>query len=300
MSIEELRKIPIHDLLAHLGIEPVSRSRGGTQLMYRSPLRDENTASFSVSVTKNLWNDFGSGQGGNVIDLAIVLNGNCSFHKAAQWLEEQSYLFGHGSQIGRMSIIEDRLPKPHSGLDNVRIVSLTHPTLLRYMRSRGIPDEISQRYCKEVHYTAKGKPFFAVGFMNILGGVELRNPFFKGCYGSKAPSIVHVDKTHRTSACCVFEGFIDFLSYLVLQRKQHPIAQDIPYDCIVLNSTSLLQKTIPFIQVYEHAYCYLDNDKAGEQAGRVINSTMMNKVALLSEKYADFNDLNDYLQYKKS
>lgn len=37
--------------------------------MYRSPLRADSNASFSVSLDKNLWYDFGTSQGGNVIDL---------------------------------------------------------------------------------------------------------------------------------------------------------------------------------------------------------------------------------------
>ena len=82
MKIEELKKIPIWELLSHLGIEPVSKRGGGAQLMYHSPLRPDRNASFSVSTRKNLWMDFGTSQGGNVIDLAIALKGYCTFSEA--------------------------------------------------------------------------------------------------------------------------------------------------------------------------------------------------------------------------
>ena len=98
---------------------------------------------------------------------------------------------------------------------------------------------------------------------------------------------------------CVFEGFFDFLSYLVLQRKQHPIAQDTQYDCIVLNSTSLVHKAIPFIQVYEHAYCYLDNDQSGKKAFNDLAAALpIKSVNQLSVKNAAYNDLNDYWRSK--
>ena len=155
----------------------------------------------------------------------------------------------------------------HSGISNMRVEELTSPRLLEYLESRGIPASIGQRYCKEAHYTVRDREYYGVAFLNILGGMEIRSRSFKGCHGVKAPSVVSVEKTKRTSCCCVFEGFMDFLSYMVLEEKGVPdIVQSFPYDCIILNSTSIIQRAIPFIGVYHIAYCYLDNDFAGKQA----------------------------------
>ena len=41
MEIIDLKSIPIDKLMSNLGYEPVSRMRGGTQLLYRSPFRDD-------------------------------------------------------------------------------------------------------------------------------------------------------------------------------------------------------------------------------------------------------------------
>ena len=49
MKTDELKRIPIWELLSHLGIEPVSKRGGGAQLLYHSPLRPDRNASFSVS-----------------------------------------------------------------------------------------------------------------------------------------------------------------------------------------------------------------------------------------------------------
>ena len=286
MKIEELKRIPIWELLSHLGIEPVSKRGGGAQLMYHSPLRPDRNASFSVSTRKNLWMDFGTSQGGNVIDLAIALKGYCTFSEAVTWLEEQARWFHKDILYEDFSRYDDahmsRL-SGHSGISNMRVEELTSPRLLEYLESRGIPAAIGQRYCKEAHYTVRDREYYGVVFLNILGGMEIRSRSFKGCHGVKAPSVVSVEKTKRTSCCCVFEGFMDFLSYMV------------PYDCIILNSTSIIQRAIPFIGVYHIAYCYLDNDFAGKQAFDTLDLLMPGRIFEMSTRFSPYNDLNDYL-----
>ena len=299
MKIEELKKIPIWELLSHLGIEPVSKRHGGAQLMYHSPLRPDRNASFSVSTRKNLWMDFGTSQGGNVIDLAIALKGYCPFREAVVWLEEQASFFRSDIRYRDVSRNDDshmsRL-SGHSGISNMRVEELTSPRLLEYLESRGIPAAIGQRYCKEAHYTVRDREYYGVAFLNILGGMEIRSRSFKGCHGVKAPSVVSVEKTKRTSCCCVFEGFMDFLSYMVLEEKGVPdIVQSFPYDCIILNSTSIIQRAIPFIGVYHIAYCYLDNDFAGKQALDTLDLLMPGRIFEMSTRFSPYNDLNDYL-----
>lgn len=299
MKIEELKKIPIWELLSHLGIEPVSKRGGGAQLMYHSPLRPDRNASFSVSTRKNLWMDFGTSQGGNVIDLAIALKGYCTFSEAVTWLEEQARWFHKDILYEDFSRYDDahmsRL-SGHSDISGMRVENLTNPRLLDYLESRGIPASIGRIYCKEAHYTVRDREYYGVAFLNILGGMEIRSRSFKGCHGVKAPSVVSVEKTKRTSCCCVFEGFMDFLSYKVLEeRGDREIVQPFPFDCIILNSTSIIQRAIPFIGVYTIAYCYLDNDFAGTQALDTLDLLMPGRIFEMSTRFSSYNDLNDYL-----
>ena len=299
MKTEELKKIPIWELLSHLGIEPVSKRGGGAQLLYHSPLRPDRNASFSVSTRKNLWMDFGTSQGGNVIDLAIALKGYCTFSEAVTWLEEQARWFHKDILYEDFSRYDDahmsRL-SGHSGISNMRVEELTSPRLLEYLESRGISASIGRRYCKEAHYTVRDREYYGVAFMNILGGMEIRSRSFKGCHGVKAPSVVSVEKARRTTSCCVFEGFMDFLSYKVLEeRGDGEIVQPFPCDCIILNSTSIIQRAIPFIGVYHIAYCYLDNDFAGKQALDTLDLLMPGRIFEMSTRFSPYNDLNDYL-----
>lgn len=294
MEIDELRNIPIDRLLSHLGYEPVNRIRGGTQLLYRSPVRGDRHPSFSVSVVRNVWQDYATGTGGNVIDLAILLNGNCSFHDAAVWLEEQARSIGIGS-VGTLSRMEtvSFVNETDSVITDVKVTDLTNRALLSYLQSRRIPADIAVKYCREAHYSVRGRHYYGICFLNILGGMEIRNAYFKGCHGAKAPSVIPLSKQSRSEACCIFEGFMDFLSFKTLVAKEFPNLVD--SDCIVLNSTTIVSRAIPFINVYEKAFTFTDNDLAGRIALERITSAMPGKITSLSDMYYDFNDINDFL-----
>jgi DNA primase len=55
--------------------------------MYYSPFRSETAPSFKVDFRKNLWYDFGSGEGGTMVDLVMKIN-NCTFREAMKKLQE--------------------------------------------------------------------------------------------------------------------------------------------------------------------------------------------------------------------
>ena len=69
MTYKEANNISIKDYLNSLGIQPVTEK--GSYGMYRSPLREDNTPSFKVDYNANLWCDYGTGEGGTLIDLVI-------------------------------------------------------------------------------------------------------------------------------------------------------------------------------------------------------------------------------------
>lgn len=296
MDIDDIRNTPIPEIMSRLGYAPVRRSRGGTQLLYRSPFREDRKPSFSVSTTRNIWNDFGTGKCGNVIDLAVEMGGGCSFLEAVRWLEEiRGRPVVVDMQSDWRSLPTDRFQPM---IENTVVEPLKHNALIQYLVSRKIPPDIGRKYCKEVHYTVRGRRFFGICFMNILGGMEIRSPSFKGCHGVKAPSVIHVSKERRTPACCVFEGFMDFLSYMALwERGDKSVVQEEPCDSIVMNSTSLVRKTTPFIEVYGRAFCYFDNDDAGHDAFDRLRSAIGDRAVSMSDRYAGSNDLNDALMY---
>lgn len=67
---------------------------------------------------------------------------------------------------------------------------LKNKSLLSYLHSRRIDESIGCTYCQEIHQKQKERWYFSVAFGNQSGGYELRNPYFKGCMGSKDLSII--------------------------------------------------------------------------------------------------------------
>ncbi len=153
MKIEDIKKIPIVELLSNLGFEPAYRTGGGKQCVYHSLFNTDLTPSFSVSVPKNVWFDFSSNIGGNIIDLAMAIKG-CSFSSAVYWLEEQYRSFGGVSRL-EFSIMGTYDETIENTLCKVSTVPLERPALKKYLSSRGILPEVSEMYCRGVN-TSRG------------------------------------------------------------------------------------------------------------------------------------------------
>ena len=98
MTYKEANNISIKDYLNSLGIQPVTEK--GSYGMYRSPLREDNTPSFKVDYNANLWCDYGTGEGGTLIDL-VMKQHECNAYGAICRLEQgdtASFSF-HGKDL---------------------------------------------------------------------------------------------------------------------------------------------------------------------------------------------------------
>ena len=71
MNCNEAKRVDIIDFLALNGFKPDFNQ--GVNYWYKSPLRDEKNPSFKVNSFKNLWFDFGIGEGGDLIKLICLL-----------------------------------------------------------------------------------------------------------------------------------------------------------------------------------------------------------------------------------
>ena len=168
---------------------------------------------------------------------------------------------------------------------------LHRKALTDYLRGRGIAPFIAMRFCKEVEYRIRGKWYFAIGFMNRSGGYEHRNPMFKGCISPKDISCIRLSGGEQDT-CCVFEGFADFLSAVVLR-----VVTD--EDCLVLNSVSNLERSYAVLEGYGKILCFLARDRAGITALETLNIHFGNKVMDCSGLYDGLKDLNEYLTKTK-
>ena len=291
MNTNEAKRIRIEEYLHTLGYNPVRRQ--GDSLWYKSPFRDEQEPSFKVNMERNLWYDFGAGRGGNIIALARELYASDSLPYLLERIAEQA----PGVRPVSFSFGGQPLSKP--SFQQLEAVSLSSPALLSYLRQRGINTELARRECCEVRYQTDGKLYFAVGFPNRSGGYEIRNKFFKGSIAPK--DIPHIRQEQPKETCYLFEGFMDYHSFLTLRLERCPERPELDgQDYIVLNSTASLSKAIRPLGDYEHIHCFLDNDKAGMEAVQELREKYGMRVRDASHIYGEYNDLNDFLCGKRS
>ena len=295
MNIETAKHIKLQDFLQSIGHTPIKIS--GEKLYYKSPFRNETQASFKVNTKLNLWYDFGLGKGGSIIALAEELYHSrdisyllAQIEKSAPGISTMNY---HSYQPTRITTPEEPAFK------NIEVCELSHPALLRYLAERKVDIAIAQKECVELHFTYKDKTYFAIGFANKIGGYELRNSFFKGCIAPKSFTIVKAQE--QANICLIFEGFMDYLSYMTLQKQGKGILtlnDGKPAgvsDIIILNSVTNLQKVKSFLASYAHIVCLFDNDRAGQTAYVELSKELGAKVEDGSVAYSKYKDINDLL-----
>lgn len=179
---------------------------------------------------------------------------------------------------------------------HLEVGELTHPALLRYLQERGINIALAKAQCKELHFTHNGKPYFAIGFPNVAGGFEVRNRFFKGCVAPKDISHIRQQGEAREK-CLVFEGMMDYLSFLTLRKRNCSNLPDLDrQDYVILNSTANVSKAIDVLHGYGRIHCMLDNDEAGRKAYRELERKFAGRIRDFSDNYKGHKDLNDYLR----
>ena len=289
MDIQTAKQIKIADYLHSLGYSPVKQQ--GINLWYKSPFREETEASFKVNTEREQWYDFGLGKGGGIIELAAHLYATDHVPYILKRIAEQTpYVRPVSFSFGKQSSSEP-------SFQQLEIVSLSSPALFAYLQGRGINIELAKRECSEARFTHNGKRYFAIAFPNISGGYEIRNRYFKGCIAPK--EISHIRQSGKArNTCYVFEGFMDYLSFLTLRQESCPNYPELGQDYIVLNSVSNVNKALYPLGNYERIHCFFDNDRAGMEALQQIRMEYGRDLYIrdASQTYSGCKDLNEYLQ----
>lgn len=281
-SLTELKRISIRHYLSRRGIKPQIVKPGYG--FYISPLRKETKPSFKVDWNANLWHDFGTGEGGSIIDLVARME-NCSVAEAIRRPEKETPDFKM-LLTNQQSSVTDQ-----SRIEILSVGKLRHPALLQYLSDRQIDLPAAQKYCNEVNYQSGGRSYFAIGFKNDAGGWELRNRAFKGSSTPKNITTIN----NGCDTVMVFERFMDFLSYLSLKNSPSP-----SIDTAVLNSVANLQKALPFLESHRTVHAFLDNDESGRKALAKMEKLLpKSEVVDQSNFYRNHKDVNEYLEKNK-
>jgi hypothetical protein len=245
-----------------------------------------------VNTEREQWYDFGLGKGGNIIALAAHLYATDHVPYILKRIAEQT------PHVRPISFSFGKQSSSEPSFQHLEIVPLSSPALLAYLQGRGINTELAKRECSETRFTHNGKRYFAIAFPNGSGGFEVRNRYFKGCIAPK--DITHIRQQEESkNACYVFEGFMDYLSFLTLRLESCPQCPDFDrQDYMVLNSVANVSKALYPLGSYERIHCFFDNDRAGMEALQQIRKEYDNTRHIwdASQIYCGCKDLNEYLQ----
>ena len=286
-DLQHIKAIPIADYLHACGIEPAKRYNG--YALYHAPYREDPNASLKVDFRQNLWHDYGTSQGGSIIDLVMRMQG-CSAYEAMAHLTEGKATTLASSSFHRGAHTEQIRGEQRPN-NTRRILSISEELplhLQNYLREvRKIDLAVASPYLRHVRYEVGGRDYSAIGFANCAGGYELRDDkTFKGTISPKDISVVAGEVNN--APLCIFEGFMDFLSYLTMKGKETA-------PCLVLNSVSNLSRAVAYLREHRIACvrAFFDNDDAGRKALKSLQSAGI-KIEDMSRDYARYKDLNDY------
>ena len=292
-----IKRFSIMEYLERKGIKPVRRTPA--YALYRSPLREETHPSFKVDTEKNLWIDYAEGRGGSIIDLCMRLEG-CTLLEAIRQLGRNAPDdTAHSPQRERVqdtSKQESIRQAAANGARRMIGISDTLPShLQKYLtEDRCINIEKAMPFLRSISYEVRGLHYQAIGFANQSGGYELRDSgSFKGTIAPKDITPIFMDRsrnkvTDKIQPVCVFEGFMDFLSFLSMK-------EEVTSACLVLNSVSNVARAIRYLndRHLTHIRAFLDNDDAGRKATNDFIRAGF-KVEDMSVHYGRFKDLNEY------
>lgn len=293
-QLHEIKAIRIADYLSACGIQPIKRYGG--YALYNAPYREDHNASLKVDFVRNLWYDFGLCKGGSIIDLVMLMKGYGIREAIAELTGTATSPF-HSPAITQPT--EQNSTQPAQAR---RILSISEelPLHLRqYLQEeRGIDLELAKPYLRAITYAIGERTYTAIGFPNRRGGYELRDDrAFKGTIAPKDISVIEAEDSPTNSINSpllptynLFEGFIDFLSYLTMKGKEATPTS------IVLNSVNNIHKAIAYLREHHisEVRAFLDNDEAGRQALQSLTLAGV-QVQDMSQYYAGYKDLNEFL-----
>ena len=294
---KQLHSISIIEIMAHYG-KRLDHTRSG---LYFSPFREELNPSFHLDEAKNTWYDYGTGEGGSLFDFVCKFAG-CTKGEVYDWLASFRNMVPESEY---KAVVAPIIEKSHHS-SKIVIDSTSHKftkhKLVEYAESRAVSKEVLERYCEEVIYHVDSVPdrqFYAIGFKNNSGGYVLRSSISKRCSSSDITTLSpdgQMTDTVASNKVLVFEGFMDFLSWIT------DVKQDTPqYDCCILNSVTNLTKALTWITAHSHVAAFMDNDSAGQEAMQKIMESIPDTASAdvcvydMSKLYQGYNDLNEKL-----
>lgn len=291
MNIKQVQEnLKIEDVVHHFGFHP--SSIGSNAIWYHIDSNDRKP-SLQVHPIKNIWRNWQTGEGGNIVHF-VCWQKQCDISEALRYLEDnfvKGTIIDHNPLTRESASPSQKTTIQERGYTINQVKPLGNKALINYLEQRGINSALARGYCKEVYWTSShGKRIFAIAFENNAGGYEVRNTFYKGNLLHKDISIID----NGSDTLKIFEGFIDFLSYI-----SSPNIDDTAFNYVVLNSVVMANRLekgnvlYDFIAQHNKIEAYLDNDTAGRECLRNIQSKFPDIIDQ-SANYEAYKDYNEY------
>ena len=296
MNIEQAKAIPLSKILDVLGHKPV-RTTDHEQFFF-SPFRQEKNASFKIDTRTNIWIDFGTKEGGDVIHFVckyLATRGEDStVHDALRWVRNMV-----PSMTPYEAVIRGEIVQYQPALKLTYTTTIGNKGLVEWIKARGIPLDLAKKYLQQakVENVKHGFNFNALTLKNENGGHELMNQYgFKGSVGGKYLSFIR--GATPNGRIHIFEAAFDYFSGLCAAEKEQ--FED---DAIILNTVAHIKEAIGYIQTnpYKVIIPWLDNDEAGANALKILQEFAANKNCIVKPKnhlYAGHKDVNDWHRFK--
>lgn len=245
----------------------------GDVAWYKSPLRNERTPSFAVLTRQNKWVDYGGdGHRHDIIDLVREMYG-------VDFIGAVAILANGNFSLSRYEpITYEETKTEYVAYENIRELPIRTDNLCRYLAGRGItvvPRKEDIPQLSELHFNRQGgREQWHIGWRNDTGGYCIRRATDDKAATCKKFNIGQTDITtirHGSDTCYLFEGFMDYLSFAVMNPPKASAT-----DAIVLNSVSNKHLAVDAVQAnaYTSVGLLLDRDDRGDKATEYIMSNL--------------------------
>lgn len=295
MTIADAKKLDLATFVRCLpgAVEVHGRGRAH-EVWFRSPLRDERTASFKVDTARNKWMDFGRGEGGDVVDLARVYAQERGLGEwdTARALREIPGMAGRHAPFVQPAAGTPGLIREANPLKLTYRGDIDYPSINRFLTSRGLRPDTAKPFTSRVHFVDErnGRKGHGLGWENLRGGWEVRGERHKRVLGRKGISAFTLPEAQR-GGVAVFEGMTDFLTYRQMAGER---ARGV---AVVMNSAGLVAKASSYVRdrfPEQEVDAWLQNDKEGLRALAALKEAIPTAV-VKNAAYGGYSDLNDYL-----
>lgn len=305
MNTKQANALLLTDIMDSLGHKVYQTHKGGAELAYLSPFREEAKPSFYVNARKNAWYDHGLGEGTySVVDFAIQYLASrgktSSVSDALAWLDNLGVAPLSQSQKS-LFLSESKESENEADIRNLQFIRATpikHNAIFQYLQNRGIGSDLVSKYLLEIQYRnlKNDKVYFGFGMKNQSDGYEVRSamdsPAFKSALIERNITII-AGEVRKEPAINVFEGMTDFLSLLALYDSSA-----LRNDAIIMHSLSSYKNTMDYLGTMEYTQInlWLDNDISGIKMKARFEESFGDIVVDQSFRYLKYNDINDALK----